>query len=37
MTTVYSVMVLLLFLGAAIFAVKRHRQQQKLVEWLDSV
>lgn len=37
MTTVYSVMVLLLFLGAAIFAVKRHRQQQKLVEWLDNV
>ena len=37
MTTIYSVMVLLLSLGAAIFAVKRHHDQQKLVEWLDGI
>lgn len=30
-------MVLLLSLGAAVFAVKRHREQQKLVEWLDGI
>lgn len=37
MTTIYSVTILLLFCGASLYAVKRHQEKRRLIEWLDGI